>query len=175
MKDSTGREFNDALTTFLEWYLEAGLKIFTPMDDAVHFVENVVGTTIYRHEQFQVQLFTANPNTIIPEHVHPNVDSYEVALTGMEFTLQGKIILPMWASDTKCQDSNLSIAHYSTVRVLPESLHGGRSGPKGGAFMSVQHWLNGVKPTSVGNDWNGGATMCYDHTTQVTTKEEITQ
>ena len=123
MKDSTGREFNDALTTFLEWYLEAGLKIFTPMDDAVHFVENVVGTTIYRHEQFQVQLFTANPNTIIPEHVHPNVDSYEVALTGMEFTLQGKIILPMWASDTKCQDSNLSIAHYSTVRVLPESLH----------------------------------------------------
>ena len=175
MKDSTGREFNDALTTFLEWYLEAGLKIFTPMDDAVHFVENVVGTTIYRHEQFQVQLFTANPNTIIPEHVHPNVDSYEVALTGMEFTLQGKIILPMWASDTKCQDSNLSIAHYSTVRVLPESLHGGRSGPKGGAFMSVQHWLNGVKPTSVGNDLNGGSTMGNDHTTQVTTKEEITQ
>jgi len=175
MQDGTGREFNDDLTTFLKWYLDAGLRIFTPLNDAVHFVENVVGTTIYRHGPFQVQLFTATPNTVIPEHLHPNVDSYEVALTGMEFTLEGKIVLPMWASEMKCEDSNLSRAHYSTVRVLPESLHGGRSGPKGGAFMSVQHWLNGVKPTSVGNDWNGGETMGNDHTTQVTTKEEATQ
>jgi len=173
MKDGTGREFDDDLTTFLEWYLEAGLKIFTPMDDAVHFVENVVGTTIYRHGQFQVQLFTATPNTVIPEHLHPNVDSYEVALTGMGFTLEGKTVLPMFAADTKCHDSDLSIAHYSVVRVLPESLHGALAGPKGGAFMSVQHWLNGVKPTSVGNDWNGEATMGDSHTEQVTTTEEI--
>ena len=172
MKDGTDREFNDDLTTFLEWYLESGLRIYVPHENFIHFVEGVTGLTIYRSGQYQVQLFTAIPNTVIPSHTHPNVDSYEVALTGMEFTLEGKIVLPMWASETKCEDSNLSRAHYSTVRVLPESLHGGRSGSKGGAFMSVQHWLNGVKPTSVGNDWSGGATMGNDHTTQVTTTEE---
>ena len=164
-------EYDDELTTFLDWYLETGSKILTPLKDGVHFYEGVVGTTLYRHGQFQVQLFTAPPNTIVPQHRHPNVDSYEVALTGVELSVGGKIRLPMWKADIKCDDSDLSRAHYSVVRVFPESLHGGRSGPNGGAFLSVQQWLNGVKPTSVGNDWSGGPTMGDNHTNQVTTIE----
>jgi hypothetical protein len=37
--------------------------------------------------------------------------------------------------------------------------------------MSVQQWINDVKPTSVGNDWDG-VTMGDSHTDQVTTTVE---
>jgi hypothetical protein len=39
------------------------------------------------------------------------------------------------------------------IRVLPSSLHSGIAGKRGGSFLSVQHWLNGVKPTTVGHSW----------------------
>ena len=63
-------------------------------------------------------------------------------------------------------DNNLSASHYEVVRVLPESPHSAIAGKKGGSFMSVQHWLNDVKPTSVGNDWQGD-TMGKHHTEQI--------
>ena len=85
MKDGIGREFDDELTDFLNWYLDAGLRIFTPLDNSIHFVENLTSTCIYRHEQFQVEFVTVKPNTYIPPHTHPNVDSYEVALKGIEY------------------------------------------------------------------------------------------
>tara|TARA_R100000353_G_C6413001_1_gene170976 strand:- start:29 stop:556 length:528 start_codon:yes stop_codon:yes gene_type:complete len=168
MKDGTGREFNDELTSFLEWYLDAGLRIFVPHENFVHFVEGVTGLTIYRVDEFQVQLFTATPNTVIPSHTHPNVDSYEVALSGMEFYLNDKVVLPRWYADLKASNCDLSTSHYEVVRVLPDCPHSAKAGKNGGSFMSVQRWLNGVEPTSVGNDWDG-KTMGDNHNHQVTT------
>ena len=40
------------------------------------------------------------------------------------------------------------------VRVHPHSPHTTDFGEKGGCFLSVQKWLNGVAPTSVGNNWD---------------------
>ena len=170
MKDGTGREFDDDLTHFLQWYLDAGLRLYVPHDNFIHFVEGVTGVTIYRSEPYQVQLFTATPNTIIPSHTHPNVDSYEVALSGMEFYLDDKVVLPRWYANIKGNGTNLPDSHYKVVRVLPESPHSAIAGDKGGAFMSVQRWLNGVEPTSVGNDWDG-TTMGAHHSDQVLTTE----
>lgn len=171
MKDGTGREFNDELSHFLDWYRENPQRIYVPLENSVHFVEGVTGLTIYRHGEYQVQLFTTTPNTVIPSHVHPNVDSYEVALSGMEFYLNdNECVLPMWFAQTKLGDSNISSAHYKSVRVLPNCPHGAKASDKGGSFMSVQRWLNGVEPTSVGNDWHGDM-MGEQHNEQVTTKE----
>ena len=103
---------------------------------------------------------------MIPSHTHPNVDSYEVALSGMEFFLDDKVVLPRWYANLPSNHCNLSTSHYEFVRVLPESPHSAIAGDKGGSFMSVQHWLNGVKPTSVGNDWDG-ITMGERHTEQI--------
>ena len=92
----------------------------------------------------------------------------------MEFYLNDKVVLPRWYANKKAPDSNLPISHYEVVRVLPECPHSAIAGKDGGSFMSVQQWLNGVEPTSVGNDWDG-ITMGDEHTTQVTTTEEIEQ
>ncbi len=175
MKDGTGREFDDDLTTFLEWWIDAGQRINTPLERSIHFVENLTSTCIYRHEPFQVELVTVKPNTYIPPHTHPNVDSYEVALRGIEFYSDGKTVLPMWFANQKDPNSNLSIAHYNVVRVLPSSEHSAKAGPEGGCFLSVQQWLNGVEPSAVGMDWKGGSSMGNGHDSQITSTEEANE
>ena len=172
MKDGTGREFDDELTNFLEWFIDSGQRINTPLDRSIHFVENLTSTCIYRYEQFQVEFVTVRPDTYIPPHTHPNVDSYEVALRGIEFYSDGKTVLPMWFANQKDPNSNLSIAHYNVVRVLPSSEHSAKAGGEGGCFLSVQHWLNGVEPSAVGMDWKGGSSMGEGHDSQITSTEE---
>jgi hypothetical protein len=172
MKDGTGREFDDELTNFLEWFIDSGQRINTPLDRSIHFVENLTSTCIYRYEQFQVEFVTVRPDTYIPPHTHPNVDSYEVALRGIEFYSDGKTVLPMWFANQKDPNSNLSIAHYNVVRVLPSSEHSAKAGGEGGCFLSVQHWLNGVEPSAVGMDWKGGSSMGDGHDSQITSTEE---
>ena len=119
MKDGTGREFDDDLTDFLQWYLDAGQRIFTPLNKSIHFVDGLTSLCIYRHEPYQVELVTVKPGTYIPPHTHPNVDSYEVALRGIEFYSGGKTTLPMWFANQPSPTSNLSMAHYMVVRILP--------------------------------------------------------
>ena len=172
MKDGTGREFDDDLTDFLQWYLDAGQRIFTPLNKSIHFVDGLTSLCIYRHEPFQVELVTVKPGTYIPPHTHPNVDSYEVALRGIEFYSGGKTTLPMWFANQPSPTSNLSMAHYMVVRILPETEHAAKAGTEGGCFLSVQQWLNGVAPTAVGMDWKGGSCMGDTHDDQITSTEE---
>ena len=177
LKDTTGQEHNDELSAFLQWYLPNFTGIYVPVENGVHCCEDIFGVTIYRHPPFQVQLFITAPNTIIPEHVHPNVDSYEVALTGMEFNCNGRVVMPMWFNtsqddiNAEAKKWNLAKGAYNFIRIKPDTKHGAKSSTTGGAFMSVQHWLHGVEPTSVGNDWFAEATMGTNHTSQVLTTE----
>tara|TARA_R100000789_G_C2933838_1_gene129976 strand:- start:31 stop:573 length:543 start_codon:yes stop_codon:yes gene_type:complete len=172
MKDGTGKEFNDELTDFLEWYMDEGVSPYVPLKRSLHFVDGLTSLCIYRHEPFQVELVTVTPDTYIPPHTHPNVDSYEVALRGIEFYSNGKTTLPLWFANTPDKNSNLSASHHMKVRILPETEHSAKAGPEGGCFLSVQQWLNGVEPSAVGMDWKGGSCMGDSHDSQITSTEE---
>jgi hypothetical protein len=76
----------DELSNFAYWYLTSGEvdKFFTPIKNGLLFIEGVSGIVLYRNEQFQVELFICQPNLFIPEHTHPDVDSYECFLYGMK-------------------------------------------------------------------------------------------
>jgi hypothetical protein len=111
-------------------------------------VEGLTGLTVYRNAPFQVELFLVRPNVTVPQHIHPNVDSYEVFLYGMEFIVDNKTVIPY-------EDRLNPSWYHHTFRLKPNCYHGGRSGPEGGAFMSIQHWLNNIAPTHVGDDWDG--------------------
>lgn len=111
---------------------------------------DVLGIVWYRDENFQIEIFVSPPNWIIPEHIHPNVDSFEVYLGGQVlFSHSG-----YWVTD--------QLARGYRIRVKPDDPHGGVFGPHGACFMSVQHWLNGTKPTSVASDYTG-VVMSADH------------
>ena len=161
MIDWMGKDYNDVLTDFLEWYLRESPPIEVPRGaPPVHFVEKVTGVVILRKGQFQVQLFTAAPNAVIPPHHHPNVDSYEVSLWGMRFAI--------YDNATKIEmHPNVMRKRGKAIRILPDTDHEAVASKYGGCFLSVQHWRNGTKPSSVGNDWVGLETMGADHLGQI--------
>ena len=142
----------DELKDFKNWYLKNNI-IKTPYDNPLMFIDGIAGITLYRIKPYQVQLFICEPNTLIKEHTHPNIDSYEVFLWGMKFTHKGKTIIN--ESMAKLKKDDLPRCSYWTLRVKPNDLHGGLSSDKGGAFISIQKWLNNINPTHVSKDWNG--------------------
>ena len=130
----------DVLEEFLQWWLQNRV-ICPPLDSSLTHIKDTYGVVLYRQGPFQVELFNVKPNSEIVPHLHPNVDSFEVFLTGdIHFMCNGE-----WSYEQKLGES--------ITRVKPDSWHGGLFGERGGCFLSVQHWLNGVPPTFVGNDW----------------------
>ena len=130
----------DVLEEFLHWWLQNRV-ICPPLDNSLTHIKDTYGVVLYRQGPFQVELFNVKPNSEIVPHLHPNVDSFEVFLTGdIHFMCNGE-----WSYEQKLGES--------ITRVKPDSWHGGLFGERGGCFLSVQHWLNGVPPTFVGNDW----------------------
>ena len=142
----------DDLKEFKNWYFKNN-TIKTPFDNPLMFIDGIAGITLYRKKPFQVQLFICEPNINIPEHTHPNIDSFELFLYGMKFTHSGKTIID---SDMALKEKNkIPFCSYQTIRVKPNDWHGGVSSKNGGAFISIQHWLNNTKPRHVSDDWQG--------------------
>ena len=110
----------------------------------------------YRDDTFQIQVFIFPPYGIVPEHVHPNVNSYEVGLSGdLWFSHGGKWLYP----------KHPALHYYKKnrcIKVDNNDIHGASIGEGGGMFISVQQWLNGVKPSCVGQDYEGYA-LTPDH------------
>jgi hypothetical protein len=136
--------------TGLEKYLkfvtnELKISPWLSPEDSVSFIDGTHAYTLHREGQFQVQLYILRPNIIVPDHTHPNVDSFEVAIRGVTFRHSGSVFL------TPNRNDLIGRAIY----VGHDQWHGGYSSDQGGVFLSVQEWLNGVKPSTVADDWVG--------------------
>ena len=127
------------LQTFKDWWWEKR-PFSVPGENILSHVADTHGIVLFRDGQYQVELFNVKPNSEIPSHNHPNVDSFEVFVGGdITFT---------------CDDNtftNLKLG--DSIRILPSSQHGGKFGKRGGCFISVQAWLNNINPKFVGDDW----------------------
>lgn len=157
----------DPLDAFLADFLAKAPVIgLVPLHGAVSYIEGVAAVLLYRGGQFQVQMFIVPPGHVIPEHTHPNVDSYEVYVGGqIKFSHGGRFIV---ADEDIAQPDQHGCASLrgQTIRVRPNDPHGGVFGPSGGVFLSVQHWLNGVAPHCVAADYEG-VVMGPDHMAKV--------
>lgn len=145
---------NENLTKFAtDFSQNAKSHGYIPTDVVTTYkIQDVTAVVWLRHGPYQVELFIVPPNYIIPEHVHPNVESYEMYLGGdIAFSHSGRwvklddLILLPGSSDKR----------GGLIAVETNDLHGGAFGPRGGVFMSIQMWLNGVSPHSVSADYTG--------------------
>jgi hypothetical protein len=164
----------DELTSFLNWALTPGTIPMIgaiPLQGATHRIEDVTSVTWFRQPPFQIQMFIVPAYYVIPEHTHPNVDSYEVYLGGqIRFSHSGRFLYP--PEHVTADDQGLASLRGKIIRVKPGDKHGGTFGAEGGVFMSVQHWLNGVEPHCVASDYSG-PTMGPDHFAKVVVGEPI--
>lgn len=139
----------DRLTEFARWWMGAK-AVAPPLDNLYMLAGCNTGIVLYRQPPWQVQFFICNPGGEIPDHTHPNVDSYEVYVGGdLYFRHLGKTIITPKMVEAGIDPLSLYI------RVIPTDSHGASVGPRGGAFLSIQEWLNGEAPTSVHLDWSG--------------------
>lgn len=142
----------DKLEEFRDWWIENRI-IHVPFDKPMMHEGVIAGAVLYRAAPWQVQLFVLEPNSFVAEHRHPNVDSFEVYLSGdIEFSLNGDVVTTFDQSEIPGFTGRHELAGHS-IRVLPDAWHGARTGPRGGVFLSVQQWLNGARPGDVGADW----------------------
>ena len=152
----------DELDDFLTWFLAQGPILGKiPVMSAVTTLGNdsqggnVMSGVWYRKDKFQVELFMIAGPWIIPEHIHPNVDSYEVLLGGqIRFSRNGKWLIPE-TYQIDVDEKGTSPYRGETVRVNHDTPHGGVVGSGGAMFFSVQYWLNEVTPHCVALDWDG--------------------
>jgi len=119
---------------------------------ATYKIQDVTAVVWFREGAYQVELFIVPPNYIIPEHVHPNVESYEMFLGGdISFSHSGRWV----TSDRLIMLPGSSDKRGALVPIETNDLHGGAFGPRGGVFMSIQKWLNNIPPHSVSGDYTG--------------------
>jgi len=151
-----------SLGKFARWVLDQPIGQLRPPRDALRAYDDgqisVVSMALFRHPPYQAELITFLPSPdggIVPDHGHPNIDSIEVILSGeVGFTLRGKRLLTDEMLAKRLEDGAAWVLG-AKIRVRPGETHGAVVGPAGGTFLSIQHWLNGVPPTSVGLDWDG--------------------
>ena len=153
-------EFAD-VTEFLHYFLENTdclLSVPSNTGPIVTMAQDVTALLVCRKGQFQVEMGIVPPDSFIPEHVHPNIDSYEVGVGGgMCLSRNGQWIVKetLDIDPPSPEDPSLNRKRGAAIRVRPGDVHGGCFGTEGAVFYSVQHWLNGVKPTSVAHDYSG--------------------
>lgn len=157
----------DDLSQFAAWYLSSR-PLLVPAENSLSFYETAVGIVLYRQPPYQVQLFIAYPATPIVPHTHPNVDSFEVFLNGMEFSHCGNVLISMQDA-LRVASTGFPQSYGVQIRVRPTDEHGGIGSSAGGAFLSIQKWLNGVSPTCVAADWHGDP-MGPKHEEKITSK-----
>lgn len=148
----------DPLKAYHDWFFTMPIAGLLLPKFGVTDYDDLVSLVVHRDGQFQTELFIVPRKwSFDEEHRHPDIDSFEVHLAGeIGFHIDGK---PVSAeADIKgIAPNGMSLMAGRSLRVYPNTWHGASVGEGGGAFFSIQHWLNGVPPSSVGKCWEGPA------------------
>ena len=133
------------LKAFARQYMRGEVPMKVPAD-AVRMLVNSTEVVLYRDGQFQVELITLRKGCTVPPHTHPNIDTYEVVLSGDPAAV---------VSVGKRRHTSRLI---STIAPVPSGVvHGAVMGPDFDmAFLSIQQW-HGKAPTFITDDWEGEA------------------
>jgi hypothetical protein len=128
--------WND-VNEFCDWYIEKGLPFNFPKNAEVFLSDDATASCLFRHGQFQVELYLIHPNPKVPIHEHPNVDVIKLRLF---YDQNGNSIAEASSILRKGQ------SHGAGVRLEAEEI--------GFPLLAIQHWKVG-QPTTVASAWKG--------------------
>lgn len=138
---------------FARRFLTARLNWHNVVRNGVTNFGNIISLVLYREGQYQVELFICpHRNSSFSTHRHPDIDTYE-------FQLAGDNVLTL-NDEAVCTEAQVSEWMYNMdiksplMPITHNDYHSGQ-GTTPFAFLSIQHWLNNVQPTSAGLNWIG--------------------
>ncbi len=143
----------DPLMMYADWYIaQPSFGIPRSPHYGTQRLPDRTSIILHRNGEFQVQLWIGDPNSVVPEHVHPNIDALHMYICGdIEFTACGKPELTI-QQQAQTRPDGCGIANGYSFRSRPGESHGAVFGPRGGAFIAIQRWI-GKPPTSETDDW----------------------
>jgi hypothetical protein len=125
------------VSEFLKWYLDNNMPMSLPDSQEVFLSDDATAICLFRHGQFQVEMYLIHPQPKVPVHEHPDVDVIKVRLrnNGEEVSAEYFGVLSKGQS------------HGAGFRLEAEE--------KGFPLLAVQHWKTPYKPTTVASRWKG--------------------
>lgn len=135
------------LEEFAHWYKSNNFPIAPPKQDPIYVTEISMSYVLFRQGQYQAELYLVKPNTGSPEHSHPNVENV-IMLMG------GNVGLRVNGVDNIPPDTADLFGVFGNV-IRNGETHALCCGDKGGAFLSLEKWEDGILPTSVTIRWDG--------------------
>jgi hypothetical protein len=146
-------EQNWTVQEFAGWWLKHR-PLRPPFEDAIYQTDMTLSLCLYRHENFQVELYIMKPNETSKPHSHPGVDSYFVYLGGnLEFGDANGEFKDL-SEFQKAAPSGAHILLGRTAEAINGEPHSVRTFKEGGSFLSFERWHD-KKPNSVAVNWKG--------------------
>lgn len=130
---------------FANWYMSNRMPWMIPWDAEVICSDDATAICIFRHGQFQVELYLVHPDQAVPSHSHPGMESVIIRLgAGNIGRRHATGVSDIWGAMAP-------VLHAGEV-------HGGRPlgfSPKGYAMLTFQQWPEGMEVSSAAVLWKG--------------------
>jgi len=118
--------------SFCDWYMENNMPTRIPSNAEVFCSDDATAICLFRHNNFQVELYLVHPAPLVQIHEHPNVE-----------------VIKMNIAD--------DMAYAENVLQMGQS-HGdgmrAKGDLKGFPLIAFQHWKKN-KPTTIASAWKG--------------------
>lgn len=139
---------------FAQWYKAEGFPVRPPFEDPVYVTEISYSYVLFREGQYQAELYLVRPNTSSPAHSHPGVENI-VMIWGGDVSLEHNgVYTDSSPFNTKTKNGTSSLFGVCGPKLTDKENHALFTGNKGGAFLSLEKWVD-RKPTSVTVNWAG--------------------
>jgi hypothetical protein len=120
---------------FAEWWIAAGSPMRFPPQAEIFVSDDATAVSIFRHGQFQVELYLIHPVPTVPVHEHPGVDVIKIQI-GMEGHERG-----IWLSPALIDGAS----HGAGIKLDDQ---------RGFPLIAVQHWKTRA-PITIAAMWKG--------------------
>ncbi len=159
-QDKTGRKLTmnnwKSLEEFAQWYKDNNYPIRPPFEDPVYVTDISYSYVLYREGQYQAELYLVRPNTSSPDHSHPGVENIIMVWGGDIHTRQNGVFQDLSSNyQTPADDGTNKLFGVCGQKITDQETHALIVGNKGGAFLSLEKWPEGVTPNSVTINWEG--------------------
>lgn len=125
----------ETLEQFADWYMANKMPMRIPVDSFVFANDNASAITIFRHKNFQVELYLGFPNTTNDTHFHPGMEVITVQVGRMNIgTVWGGYTEPLLDGESHSLDFSSNL---------------------GCAFLTFEKWKPGKRLTSAMVNWKG--------------------
>lgn len=125
----------NSLEDFADWYMASKMPIRIPENSYVYTNENSTAITLFRHKNFQVEMYIGFPKTNVENHFHPEMEVITMQIGKMNHGI-------LWGA-------------YTDILLDGQSHDANFTSERGCVFLTFERWFSEEHMTSASVNWIG--------------------